>query len=106
MFYKISLNELYNNKSTNEITTSLNIVPYDVAFNMMMSNSFINEIQTETIIRYNNIISDKCTMLRDDVESLLKSVISTKKNYTLSDVISCCLAINQYTISNIKNILI
>jgi hypothetical protein len=72
----------------------------------MMKNSFISDLQLETIYRYNSIISDKCTMLRDDVELLLKSVISNKKHYTLSDVISCCLMINQETISNALNIVL
>ena len=106
MFYKIAISELYNEEATNENITTVDVIPIDVAVNLMMKNSFINDFQTETIRRYNDLISNKCTMLRDDVELLLKSVISNKKHYTLSDVISCCLMINQETISNALNIVL
>ena len=67
LFYKVSLSEVYN-ESADEGIVTVSVVPDTVVYNLMMKNSFINDIQTETIYRYNNIISDKCTMLRDDVE--------------------------------------
>lgn len=105
MFYRISISELYN-ESVDEGIATVAVVPDAVLFSLMMKNSFISEVQIEIIHRYNNILANRCTMLRDDVEVLLKSVISNKKHYTLSDVISCCLMINQETISNALNIVL
>lgn len=43
-------------------------------------------------------------MYREQVEKVLPEVISKKQSYTLSDIINCCLAINQRTPDNISQI--
>lgn len=40
-------------------------------------------------------------MSREQAEELLPEVISTKQSHTLSDLINCCMAINQRILDNI-----
>ena len=40
-------------------------------------------------------------MHREEIEEFLPEIISDKKLYSLADVISCCMAVNQKTIQNI-----
>ena len=42
-------------------------------------------------------------MTRDDVEAIVNENISMKKNFTLTDVITACMAVNSQTIQNIAN---
>ena len=40
--------------------------------------------------------------MRDDVEQIIPEALSSKKSYTLADVVTACMAVNQKTLSNIR----
>ena len=59
----------------------------------------------ENIQNKNGIdIQKNAIMYREQVEEILPEVISKKQSYTLSDIISCCMAVNQKTLDNISKI--
>ena len=99
-FYQIPMSYLYEENHFEE-KRCVDLVPEDVAVNLLIKNSFIEDIQRETIYRYNDKIKKEALMHREDVERFLPEVIHNKKQYTLLDLISCCMAINQKTIENI-----
>ena len=99
-FYQIPMSYLYEENHIEE-KRCVDLVPEDVAVNLLIKNSFIEDIQRETIYRYNDKIKKEAVMHREDVERFLPEVIHNKKQYTLLDLISCCMAINQKTIENI-----
>ena len=41
-----------------------------------------------------------------DIEAILPEIISSKKSYSLADIISCCMAVNQRTVKNISKIVV
>jgi hypothetical protein len=43
-------------------------------------------------------------MNRKDVEEFLCEIVGEKKQYSLSDMIGCCMAVNQRTLYNITKI--
>ena len=49
-------------------------------------------------------IQKNAMIYREQVEEILPEVISKKQSYTLSDIISCCMAVNQKTLDNISKI--
>ena len=101
--YQISMAELYDEKEIMQkpVSTQVDLVPENVAVGLLIKNSFIGDLQHETICRYNDRIKKAAVMCREEVEEFLPEVISVKRQYSLTDLICCCMAVNQKTIQNI-----
>ena len=101
--YQISLAELYDEKEMiqKSVPMQVDLVPENVVVGLLIKNSFIGDLQHETICRYNDRIKKEAVMQREDVEEFLPEVISSKKQYSLADLITCCMAVNQKTLENI-----
>ena len=98
--YQISVSYLY--EENHEIQSpSVGIVPEEVALGLLVRNSFISDLQNETIRRYNNKVVKDAIMTRDDIESIVNDYISGRKSFTLGDIIQCGMLVNQSTIHNI-----
>lgn len=104
-FYQVSIHSLYLDKkvSTKEISP-VNLIPDDVLFRLVLSNSFVGEVQREAVLRFNDVIQKNAVMFREDIEAILPDIISQKKSYSLSDMIACGLAVNRQTLQNVSNI--
>lgn len=101
--YQISLAELYDEKEMiqKQVPKQIDLVPENVAVGLLVKNSFISDLQHETICRYNDRIKREAVMQREDIEAFLPEVISDKKQYSMADLIICCMAVNQKTLENI-----
>ena len=101
--YQISIAELYDEKEVIQkpVTEPVDLVPENVAVGLLIKNSFISDLQHETICRYNDRIKKDAVMCREEVEQFLPGIISTKKQYSLADLICCCMAVNQKTLERI-----
>ena len=106
--YQISMAELYDEKEIMQkpVSTQVDLVPENVAVGLLIKNSFISDLQHETICRYNDRIKKDAVMCREEVEEFLPEVISTKKQYSLADLICCCMAVNQKTLANIQKLIL
>ncbi len=105
--YRISLSEVYGQKAVVKETVSpvqVDIIPDDVAIKLLCQSSFVNDIQRESILRFNDSIQKNAFMYREQVEEILPEVIHKKQSYTLAEVIQCCMEINQRTLDNISKI--
>ena len=103
--YRIPVSEVYEQEvSINKtvIPTQVDMIPEDVAVKLLCQSSFVGDIQRESILRFNESIQKNAIMYREQVEEILLEVISKKQSYTLSDIISCCMAVNQKTLNNIS----
>ena len=80
------------------------MIPDDVAIKLLCQSSFVNDIQRESILRFNDSIQKNALMYREQVEEILPEVIHKKQSYTLAEVIQCCMEINQRTLDNITKI--
>ena len=103
--YRIPISEIYEraeliNKTV--VPTQVDVIPEDVAVKLLCQSSFVGDIQRESILRFNESIQKNAIMYREQVEEILPEVISKKQSYTLSDIISCCMAVNQKTLDNIS----
>lgn len=101
--YHIDIGCLYEHVNEQK-EVKVDLVPESTVLGLLMKNSFISELQKETILRFIHNIRRDALMEREDVEAILPEVISKKQSYTLADIVACCLAVNQQTIHNIKNI--
>lgn len=101
--YQVSMAELYDEKEAvrKNVSNQIDLVPENVAVGLLVKNSFISDLQYETICRYNDRIRKDAVMLREDVERFIFEVIANKKQYSLSDLVICCMAVNQKTLENI-----
>ena len=101
--YQISMAKLYEEEPKRQVqlTKEPDLVPDNVVLGLLMRNSFISDLQRETIYRFNDKMKKDAVMLREDIEDMLADVISSKKQYTLLDLVNCCMAVNQRTIQNI-----
>ena len=105
--YRIPLSEIYEqqpvvNKTANPV--QVDMIPDDVAIKLLCQSSFVNDIQRESILRFNDSIQKNALMYREQVEEILPEVIHKKQSYTLAEVIQCCMEINQRTLDNITKI--
>lgn len=105
--YQISMAELYDEKEIVQepVPMQVDLVPENVAVGLLIKNSFISDLQHETICRYNDRIRREAVMQREEVERFLPEIISEKKQYSLADVVGCCMAVNQKTIHDIVQIM-
>ena len=73
---------------------------------IMRQNSLLGDLQREMLLSLTSQIEKTVVMDRNDIEAILSEALTEKKNYTLSDIITACMAVNQKTIQNITNMAI
>ena len=100
--YRIDISSLYE-PMHEEKMVKVDLVPESIALGLLMKNSFISDLQRETILRFSHNIRKDALMNREDVEEILPDIINKKQSYTLADIVACCLAVNQQTIHNITD---
>lgn len=106
--YRVSVNELYKQDETiikNRASAQIDVIPEDVAVKILYQSSFVGDIQRESILRFNDIIQKDGIMYKEQIEEILSEMISIKQNYSLSDVVYCCMIINQKTLDKIDKII-
>ena len=99
--YQVSVASLYND-CVQEHPKEVQVVPDDIAVGLLIKNSFIQDLEQEVILRYTDTIQKEALMMREDVEQIIPEALSLKKSYTLTDVITACMVVNQKTLSNIR----
>ena len=95
--YQVSLASLYN-ESIPEKSMEMQVVPEEVVTRLLIKNSFICDLEREIILRYTNVIQKNAVLFREDIEAIIPQIISKKKNYSISDMIACGLAVNRLTL--------
>lgn len=103
--YQVSVASIYG-KCVQEEPREVQIIPDDVAVGLLIRNSFIQDLEQEVILRYTDTIGKEALMMREDVERIIPEALSHKKSYTLSDVITAGMMVNQKTLSNIRKFVI
>lgn len=103
--YQVSVASIYG-KCVQEEPREVQIIPDDVAVGLLIRNSFIQDLEQEVILRYTDTIGKEALMMREDVERIIPEALSHKKSYTLADVITACMMVNQKTLSRIRKIVV
>ena len=103
--YQVSVAALYDD-CVQEKPREVQVIPDDVAVGLLIRNSFIQDLEQEVILRYTDTIGKEALMMREDVERIIPEALSHKKSYTLSDVITAGMMVNQKTLSNIRKFVI
>lgn len=101
-FYRVPVASLYN-ECTQEAQRAGQVVPDDVVAALLARNSFIHDLEREVILRFTADIQKESLMMREDIEQILPEVLPVKKSFSLEDVISACLLVNQKTISRFRD---
>lgn len=103
--YQVSVASIYG-ECVQEEPREVQIIPDDVAVGLLIRNSFIQDLEQEVILRYTDTIGKEAIMMREDVERIIPEALSHKKSYTLADVITACMVVNQKTLSKIRKMAI
>lgn len=103
--YQVSVAFIYG-ECVQEKPREVQVIPDDVAVGLLIRNSFIKDLEQEVILRYTDTIGKQALMLREDVERIIPEALSHKKTYTLADVITACMVVNQKTLSKIRKMAI
>lgn len=103
--YQVSVASIYG-ECVQEKPREVQVIPDDVAVGLLIRNSFIKDLEQEVILRYTDTIGKQALMLREDVERIIPEALSHKKSYTLADVITACMVVNQKTLSKIRKMAI
>ena len=103
--YQVSVASIYG-ECVQEKPREVQVIPDDVAVGLLIRNSFIQDLEQEVILRYTDTIGKEALMMREDVERIIPEALSHTKSYTLSDVITAGMMVNQKTLSNIRKFVI
>ena len=103
--YQVSVASIYG-ECVQEKPREVQVIPDDVAVGLLIRNSFIQDLEQEVILRYTDTIGKEALMMREDVERIIPEALSHKKSYTLADVITACMVVNQKTLSKIRKMAI
>ena len=103
--YQVDMATLYN-ECVQELPRGTQVVPDDVATALLIKTSFMQSFKQEVILRYTDIIQKEALMMRTDVEQIIPEALTMKKSYSLQDVISACMLVNQKTLSKVRNMAI
>ena len=101
--YQVSVASIYG-ECVQEKPREVQVIPDDVAVGLLIRNSFIQDLEQEVILRYTDTIGKEALMMREDVERIIPEALSHKKSYTLADVITACMMVNQKTLSKIRKL--
>lgn len=103
--YQVNMATLYN-ECVQETPRGTQVVPDDVAVKLLIRNSFIQDLEQEVILRYTDTIQKEALLMREDIENIIPEALTMKKSYSLQDVISACMLVNQKTLSKVRNMAI
>lgn len=101
--YQVSVASIYG-ECVQENPREVQIIHDDIAVGLLIRNSFIQDLEQEVILRYTDTIGKEALMMREDVERIIPEALSHKKSYTLADVITACMMVNQKTLSKIRKL--
>ncbi len=101
-FYQVPFASLYNECAQGALRTE-QVVPDDVVAALLARNSFIHDLEREVILRFTADIQKESLMMREDIEQILPEVLPMKKSFSLTDVISACLLVNQKTVGRVRD---
>lgn len=101
--YKVDVDSLYS--PTEPVKgVKVDLLSEDVLSIILHRNSLLDDLQREVVLQFTSTVGKTAVMTRDDVEAIISDSICEKKSYTLSDIITACMAVNSKTIQNITNI--
>ena len=101
--YKVDVDSLYS--PTEPVKgVKVDLLSEDVLSGILHRNSLLDDLQREVVLQFTSTVGKTAVMTRDDVEAIISDSICEKKSYTLSDIITACMAVNSKTIQNITNI--
>lgn len=101
--YKVDVDSLYS--PTEPVKgVKVDLLSEEVLSSILHRNSLLDDLQREVVLQFTSTVGKSAVMTRDDVEAIISDSICEKKNYTLSDIITACMAVNSKTIQSITNI--
>ena len=106
-FYAVRMESIYSEDSQ-KTTAQVHIepIPFDMVIRLLSQSSFVNDIQREAVLQFNDTVQRNALMCSQDITDIIPEVINEKKSYTASDIIQCCLEVNRRTVMNISQIAI
>lgn len=103
--YQVPISSIYS-ECEQKISKEMLVVSEEVAVGLLIKNSFIQDLEREIILRYTDNIQKEALMLRSDVERIIPEALTVKQSYSLQELITACMLINQKTLFNIRELAI
>lgn len=84
-------------------SVKVDLLPESSLVALLCRTSLLTDLQREVVLRFTAKAGKNAIMNREQVEAVLIDTICNKQNYSLSDVISACMIVNQATVENITS---
>lgn len=97
ILYGINIAAVYEKNPTKK-TIRRNVLSEDALLRILHNQSFISDIEQETIHRFTDLIKSKAKLYREEIETIIPAVTNKRGFFTYSDVIGCCVAVNTRTL--------
>lgn len=101
--YKIDMESLYEPEKTVK-PVNVDLLSDDTLYYILQRNSLLSDLQREVLLRFTAVAGKDAVMDRNDIEAVLSDTLIDKSSYSITDVVSACMAINERTIQKITNI--
>lgn len=103
--YQIPMSKMY--ESYNEETVKeVQILPEDTIVGLMARNGFLRDMEREVILKFTEVLQQEGLMLRDDVELIISDAVAEKKTYTVADLVTVAMAVNQQTLAKARQLIV
>lgn len=104
--YQISMAELFGRRESVYEKKTKEMVSEDDVLKLLYRGGFIKDLEHEIVLRYSDKVQSEALMMREDIEQIIPEALSDKKMYTLADVITACMAVNQKTLFKVRSVAI
>ncbi len=104
LMYGVSPKSLFDNQLERTSSKSRSMLSEDEIRLIIRNNSFVEDIEKETIHKYTDKLLRELRLDRVEVEDIINSVTDKEANFKLSDVIWCCMAVNMKTLESISKL--
>ena len=102
--YQVPMKCFYQEKKKEVLPDHhVDLIPESAMTKMIMESDLLSNIQREAVLRFNDCLQKDALMMREDIEKVLPDIVSDKTSYSLQELISVAMAVNQITIKNIGN---
>ena len=102
--YQVPMKCFYQEKKKEVLPDHhVDLIPESAMTKMIMESDLLSNIQREAVLRFNDCLQMDALMMREDIEKVLPDIVSDKTSYSLQELISVAMAVNQITIKNIGN---
>ncbi|MCR5322020.1 MAG: helix-turn-helix transcriptional regulator [Lachnospiraceae bacterium] len=105
-FYGFPLEAFYTEWNHTPYKIKLPQIPLSSIANLLYQSNFIQTLQAETCLQFNNLLQQEAMFYIEDIDLILKESCGRKDTYSRKELIKCCMSVNRSTLQRIGKLIL